>query len=95
MRYDVQELRQTAKSVRKAAEAVQEGGRRSIREVQSSLTDHFRGKAAEALNTELQALWADFWQLISGLNAISGELEAFAKRLEQADRDSAENIQQK
>jgi len=95
MRYDVLELRQAANKISSASEAVEGTGRDHIVRVQNSLEGSFRGKAADALNEELSSLRSDLRQLANGLAAISGEIKAFARRLELADAELTDIIQKK
>jgi len=95
MRYDVLELRQVASKMSSASEAVEATGCNHIVRVQNSLTGSFRGEAADALYEELSSLRSDLRQLTEGLAAISGELKAFARRLELADAELTDFIQKK
>jgi uncharacterized protein YukE len=95
MRYDVLELRQVANKMSSASEAVGGTGCNHIVRVQNSLAVSFRGEAADALNEELSSLRKDLRQLTDGLAAISGEIKAFARRLELADAELTDFIQKK
>jgi len=93
MRYDVLELRRAAAQVKNAANAV--GDRDKIRNTKNLLAGSFRGEAADALDYELTGLQSDLLQLAGGLSAIYNELIAYARRLEQADKDAMANILKK
>ena len=92
MRYDAQELRRTARQVTQAADKIRSAGQDDVARTQNNLAGRFRGKAADALEGELSSLRNDLQQLASGLAAVSAELLAYARRLEQADADAARAI---
>lgn len=89
---DTYEVRRTARQIAQIASEVEGLSTRSVRSIQSSIDEHFKGEAADALTEVLSDLSSDIRRISGGLDAIQKKLKKYADSVEEAAREAADAI---
>lgn len=95
MRHDTAQIRSVARKVQKCADTVSDVNQGEVTALRRRIPGEFQGSAAETLMEKLEELGGDLRKISAGLETISGELMAYARRLELADQESKRVIDQK
>lgn len=90
--YDTAKIRQTAALVKGVAQRVDDIASQNLEKTIGTLEGSFKGMAADELNKALTDLRVDVNAIAAGLRDIQRELYAFASRIDEADRQAAEEI---
>lgn len=95
MEYDTREIRRVARSIGKSASEVSAVAKEDLNALADALEGRFKGKAADALEAILSELSGDLRRMGANLGAIRDEMLAYAARLDMADRQSRDQINEK
>lgn len=90
--YDTAEIRMAARRIGNVAAEVRELSTRNVSNISSKLESGFEGLTADALQKRLRTVGSDILKISKGLDAVQRDLLAFARRLEEADRQVANEI---
>jgi WXG100 family type VII secretion target len=93
LKYDSEDIRSVARRLKNCASSVSGLSTRDLRQVRERMEAEFKGEAADALNERLSEFQRDVGKIAEGLEAISSELTAYARRVELADAANKANIQ--
>ena len=91
--YDVAEIRRCASRISSVASDLSSDVNREFRRMRDTLYPEFRGQAANAVSEMISLLQSDGNSLVSNLHSIASQLNAFATRLEIADREAKRQVQ--
>ena len=92
MNYDSARVRQLARNVQNAAGSIRGLTGGELRAARASVADNLRGRTADALTNALADLNGDVNGLVNALDGIASELYAYARRLDEADRQAQQLI---
>ena len=92
MNYDTLETRRAARELDAVSGDVSHVAGNDLARMLRSLSGSFEGDAAEVLNRQLNDLSRDLNRLSGGLDQIAAALRAYARHLEELDRQMAQGI---
>ena len=92
MNYDSAQIRKLARGVQSTANGIRDQTSGSLRAARVSVTENLCGKTADALTAALEELGGDVSKMVMALDGIASELYAYAKRLDEADRQAQQLI---
>ena len=92
MIYDSARVRHLARSVQNAVGNIRGLSGSELRVARASVAENLRGKTADALTNALEDLDGDVSGLVATLDGIASELFAYARRLDEADRQAEQLI---
>jgi len=93
--YNTAEIRQVAKGIGKVASSVDQISSGDLKRVLGTVDGTLEGQTANAIIQAVTGLRRDVSKLAGGLNGISGELYALARRIDAADAAAKAAIQNK
>jgi uncharacterized protein YukE len=85
MNIKVLEIRQVASRLRAVADTVSSLATGDISRMKQLTQNNLQGLTANSIKSVLSELGSDFTSIASGLRAVSNELFAYARRVEEAD----------
>lgn len=95
MNYNTAQIRRLAHNIRDASGTVRGLTGGDLRAARSGISASLRGKTADALTGKLGELTDDIVHLANALDHIASDLFAFARRLDEADRQAQQTIDQR
>lgn len=89
---DTREVRRAAQEIRRVAGSVMELSERNVASMQGDVAEYMEGETADALLEVLNQLSADIQKVATGLFEVQRALEAYAKRIDEADEKAKRMI---
>lgn len=92
MEINYREVRAAARKLSAASSAVRSVAANGLRQIERDSQEYLQGRTAEALQSKTAELRRDIASIANGLSQLSAELNEYARRIQLADQEASNYI---
>ena len=92
MEINYREVRTAARKLSAASSAVRSVAANGLKQIERDSQEYLQGRTAEALQSKIAELRRDIASIANGLSQLSAELNEYARRIQLADQEASNYI---